>query len=245
VTQPAGGGDDSAEFVADVTVPDGSQFAPGDTFDKTWRLRNNGTSTWTPEFKLVFISGSQMNGPATQALPGNVPPGETADLTVALTAPAEPGTHRGFWMLQNAQGANFGVGVQSNEAFYVEINVLGEGGQPLPTPPPGEGSGVVESLGISVDQASYTGTCPHTFSFGIQVTMSEPALVTIELVAGSDNPAYVFTLPPPQTYNLGAGPASFVYTLSLTASVNGWAQAKVSSPVVVTSNTANFSLTCQ
>jgi hypothetical protein len=36
-----------------------------------------------------------------------------------------------------------------------------------------------------------------------------------------------------------------VYTLDLTASVNANAIARVTSPVLVDSNTANFSLTCQ
>ena len=242
---PPTGGTDSAEFIADVTVPDGTQYSPGDTFDKTWRLQNNGTSTWTTGYNLVFISGSQMNGPALQPLAADVPPGETVDLTVALTAPAEPGTHRGFWLMQNALGENFGIGPAADLAFYVEISVLGEGGQPVPTSPPASGSGVVESVGITVDQASYTGACPHTFSFSVQVTVSEPALVTIELIAGSDNPGYIFNLPAPQTYNLGTGSSSFVYTLDLTASVNANAIARVTSPVIVDSNTANFSLTCQ
>ena len=34
---------DSALFVKDVTIPDGSQVEPGATFKKTWRLRNIGT----------------------------------------------------------------------------------------------------------------------------------------------------------------------------------------------------------
>jgi hypothetical protein len=242
---PTTGGTDSAEFIADVTVPDGTQFAAGDTFDKTWSLRNNGTSTWTTDYKLVFISGNQMNGPALQPLVANVAPGETVELTVAMTAPAEPGTHRGFWMMQNSLGENFGIGPASDLAFYVEISVLGEGGQPVPTSPPAGGSGVVESVGITVDQSSFTGACPHTFSFAVSVTVSEPALVTIELIAGSDNPGYLFNLPAPQTYNLGTGTSSFVYTLDLTASVNAYAIARVTSPVVVDSNTANFSLTCQ
>ena len=35
-----------AAFVADVTIADGSYIAPGSTFTKTWRIRNNGTTTW-------------------------------------------------------------------------------------------------------------------------------------------------------------------------------------------------------
>ena len=42
---------DRAQFVADVTVPDGTRYDPGATFTKTWRLRNIGTCTWTTSWK--------------------------------------------------------------------------------------------------------------------------------------------------------------------------------------------------
>ena len=38
---------DLAQFVRDVTVPDGTTFLPGATFTKTWRLKNAGTCTWS------------------------------------------------------------------------------------------------------------------------------------------------------------------------------------------------------
>jgi hypothetical protein len=38
---------DLAQFIADVNVPDGTVFQPGETFTKTWRLKNNGVCTWT------------------------------------------------------------------------------------------------------------------------------------------------------------------------------------------------------
>src|SRR5512143_3278895 len=48
-TQPAAAlsSCDWAQFVADVTVPDGTSYAPGTTFTKTWRLKNIGSCTWT------------------------------------------------------------------------------------------------------------------------------------------------------------------------------------------------------
>ncbi|PIU90073.1 MAG: hypothetical protein COS63_04110, partial [Anaerolineae bacterium CG06_land_8_20_14_3_00_57_67] len=49
---------DWAQFVADITVPDGASFAPGAAFTKTWRLKNIGTCTWTTSYALVFVSGS-------------------------------------------------------------------------------------------------------------------------------------------------------------------------------------------
>ena len=45
---------DWAAFITDVTVPDGTQFAPGEVFTKTWRLKNIGTCTWTPDYDIAF-----------------------------------------------------------------------------------------------------------------------------------------------------------------------------------------------
>ena len=38
---------DWVTFLKDVTVPDGTEFTQGETFTKTWRLKNRGTCTWT------------------------------------------------------------------------------------------------------------------------------------------------------------------------------------------------------
>ena len=103
-----------AEFVADITIPDGTIITPGQNFTKTWRLRNNGTCTWTPSYAVVFSDGNSMNGPTTQALAGNVNPGQTVDISVNLTAPATPGDYTGNWKIRDASGVLFG-------RFYVQI----------------------------------------------------------------------------------------------------------------------------
>jgi hypothetical protein len=58
-------------------------------------------------------------------LPGSVAPGQSVDVSVTLTAPASAGSHTGYWMLRNPSGALFGSGSKANEAFYVEISVVG------------------------------------------------------------------------------------------------------------------------
>ena len=45
---------DQAQFVSDLTAPDGAAFAPGAAFTKTWRLANIGTCTWTSAYNLVW-----------------------------------------------------------------------------------------------------------------------------------------------------------------------------------------------
>lgn len=131
-TQPPISSCDKAQFIADVTIPDGMVMYPGQVFDKTWRLKNIGTCTWTTAYKLVFVSGEQMGGPAEANLPTNVPPGSTVDLTVRLTAPSVGGTYRGYWQFKNASGVLFGIGTPAIKPWWVEIRVAG----PTPTPGP-------------------------------------------------------------------------------------------------------------
>ncbi len=50
----------NAEFVTDVTVPDGTQVSPGTVLDKRWRVLNTGTCDWGPGYSLVLISGDAM-----------------------------------------------------------------------------------------------------------------------------------------------------------------------------------------
>jgi hypothetical protein len=114
---------DWVTFVKDVSIPDGTKFSSGDTFTKTWRLKNRGTCTWTPDYMLVFASGDQMGGTTAVRLPGYVSPGQTVDVSVTLTAPAKRGHYVGYWMLRNPAGTLFGFGDSANKAFYVDINV--------------------------------------------------------------------------------------------------------------------------
>jgi len=110
-------------FVRDVTIPDGTGFAPGETFTKTWRLKNRGICTWTADYMLVFTSGDSMGNTTAVRLPGNVAPGQSVDVSVTLTAPNRRGDYVGYWMLRNPSGMLFGYGEKANQAFYVDINV--------------------------------------------------------------------------------------------------------------------------
>jgi hypothetical protein len=116
---------DAAVFVRDVTYPDGSVLSRGEDFTKTWRLKNNGTCSWTTSYRLVFVSGEEMNGPASIPLSVNVPPGNTVDLSVNLEAPSNDGKYRGYWKLRNSSNALFGIGTQADTAFWVDIKVAG------------------------------------------------------------------------------------------------------------------------
>jgi len=94
---------DSAAFVADVTVPDGTSFNQGDTIHKVWRVKNTGTCTWSTQYSIVFASGDQMNAPASTPL-HNTKPGDTLDISVDLTAPNQAASYRSDFELHNPSG---------------------------------------------------------------------------------------------------------------------------------------------
>ena len=110
-----------ASFVSDVTIADGSYIAPGNTFIKTWRIRNNGTTTWTTNYKLVFVSGTQMAEQNYVNLPYNVGPGQSVDISVQMTAPTEAGSYKSEWKLVNESGTQFGVGANCQTPVWAQI----------------------------------------------------------------------------------------------------------------------------
>jgi len=116
---------DAAAFVTDVTYPDGSIVGRGNTFTKTWRIKNVGTCTWTTSYDLVYVGGEKFDAKNAVSLPINVGPGKTVDLSIQLTAPSKNGDYTGYWKLRNASGIQFGFGTAGDSSIYVDINVSG------------------------------------------------------------------------------------------------------------------------
>ena len=105
------GAADDARFEADVDYPDGTAIAAGTRFTKTWRVRNAGTSAWSAGYALAFVGDNRMNGsgPVADSIPLPAAlPGETVEVSVALTAPLAPGLHRSTWRPRNPEGVLFG-----------------------------------------------------------------------------------------------------------------------------------------
>jgi hypothetical protein len=119
---------DWAQFVSDVTVPDGTIYTTGQTFTKTWRLKNIGTCTWNTSYAVVFSSGELMSAASSVNMPHSVAPGGTVDVSVNMTAPNTAGTYKGSWLLRNASNATFGIGGGANQAFWVEIKAQAPSG---------------------------------------------------------------------------------------------------------------------
>jgi len=118
----------AVSFQADLTIQDGTVFAPNADFTKTWRLKNIGSCSWTNSYDLVFVEGSRMEGKKVLALDEKIRPGETLDISIELTSPVNPGDHRGYWMLRTDDGRWFGYGAAANKAFWVDITVVNPSG---------------------------------------------------------------------------------------------------------------------
>ncbi len=124
---------DKATFIKDVTYPDNTIVPSETSFTKTWRLKNDGQTTWTSDYELVFSSGNAMDGKAASKIGTTVKPGEEIDISIELKSPKNSGEYKGEWMLRNTQGKVFGVGPNADKTFWVIIKVGNYKSEDVPT----------------------------------------------------------------------------------------------------------------
>ena len=144
----------NSAFVTDVTVPDGTNFSAGQTFNKIWKLSNTGTCAWGTGYQLVFISGEAMTSSTVVSVPATAS-GATADILVPMTAPATAGDHTGSWRMRSADGAVFG------QTVTVKITVPG-----APPPPSSGCSGNPVIASFTVASATITAGSSTTLNWG-------------------------------------------------------------------------------
>src|ERR1043165_1362408 len=106
-------------FVSDVSIPDNTPVTAGQSFTKTWKVKNSGSCAWDAGFKFAFTGGDAMGG-TTYTLPSSVAAGAVTDISVAMTAPNKTGTLRGNWRMSTPRGQFFG------DEVYVQV-VIGGG----------------------------------------------------------------------------------------------------------------------
>ncbi len=184
---------DSA-YVADVTISDDTELAPGAPFVKTWRLRNNGTCPWGSGTRLVFVDGDRMGGTAAVEVPAT-PPGETVDLEVPLIAPDQPGTYRGAWRMQSPSGDSFG------DRPYVQI-VVSMSVTVTPAPTPTETAPPMPDLDITLVSGNLQLEIGQPLELLVTIrnagsgSTTQPADVRVVLLPGLETQTTVPTLPP-------------------------------------------------
>lgn len=218
---------DQLAFVKDVTVPDDTKFDPGESFTKTWRIKNTGTCTWNSDYELVFDSGKSMSGPASKAVTaGTVAPGDTVDISINLKAPNTAGTHRGTYKIRNDSGVIF-----TNTGIWVQIKVV----EPV--------AFAVTKVVVTVDDSTFSGACPHKFTFTGKITVNQAGTVTYKWLrsdgASSSEVDLTFASAGTKdvTKNWTFGGAGNTYT-------DYWQQVEIVSPNSKKSAKALFTLEC-
>ncbi|MBN2044579.1 MAG: hypothetical protein JW757_06125 [Anaerolineales bacterium] len=112
---PEAGCTPDSEFIDDVTLPDGTLVSPGQTITKTWRIKNDGTCTWTGDYvweQLNFGESKLKANVQALPLPVTVAPGQTYDISVelVLAADAEIGSrHTARFQMRSPEGDLFGT----------------------------------------------------------------------------------------------------------------------------------------
>ncbi len=116
ITPTAGPCTNELTFLDDLTVEDGTTFAPGAAIDKQWLVQNDGSCDWASTYKLKWVGGYTLGVSEEQPLfPARA--GVQVTLRIVFTAPAEPGTYQTIWQAQDADGNLFG------DTVYMEIVV--------------------------------------------------------------------------------------------------------------------------
>jgi hypothetical protein len=89
---------------------DGATFKPGDSFDKSWTIKNTGTVTWEPDWEFEYKSGDDISPSPDFLIGQQVPPGKTITLVIDIDVPNVPYKDSGkvlvmTWSLNN--GSHF------------------------------------------------------------------------------------------------------------------------------------------
>lgn len=107
------------QFLDDLTIPDGTEVGPGQSFSKRWLVKNSGSCNWDRSYSLQLISGLALGAEKIQAL---YPARQTtkAVLEIIFTAPDNPGRYNSWWQAYDPDGNRFG------DPVYLEISVVSE-----------------------------------------------------------------------------------------------------------------------
>jgi len=106
--------DNDLTFINDLSVPDDTEFRPGDEIIKTWLVQNSGECNWDEEYSIRLVDGSPMGANTTQPLfPARS--GSEAEITVNVTAPQNEGLTYSTWQAYDPDGEPFG------QTFFIQV----------------------------------------------------------------------------------------------------------------------------
>lgn len=133
---------DNAIYVKDVNYPDTEEvpgFNRNESFVKTWRIENTGTTTWNTTYYIIYagsddgtilVDTTKLVDPEKiiVAVQKPVKPGEQLDISIPMKAPDRAGNFKNYFSMMNDKGQLFG------EYLSIEIRVRSESAQPTPMP---------------------------------------------------------------------------------------------------------------
>lgn len=94
-------------LVRDEFTEENNTVPPNTTFQKVWRVQNNGDESWPLGCYLQFTAGDQLS--SVQRIPAPpLSPSATAELAVQMTSPSTPGIFQSKWRMITPSGSYFG-----------------------------------------------------------------------------------------------------------------------------------------
>lgn len=66
---------------------DGATFKPGDSFDKSWTIKNNGTVTWDASWDFEYKGGTDISPTGDFSIGQQVKPGQTITIVIEVDVP--------------------------------------------------------------------------------------------------------------------------------------------------------------
>lgn len=204
------------------TISDGTVFNPGEHFEKSWTLRNEGDCDWTTGYTLKFVEGNRMNGASSISVPSVIEPWEDITFKVNLTAPDKEGNYVGVWQLFAEDGEEMG-------RYWVDI-IVDE-----PTP-----DFAVTSVSTNITNSNFSGPCPHVIDVEIYLTVNTAGEVTYQPETSD------LGMGPVDTIQFdSAGTDTEFYTWTIHNAGNYWLKVHIANPNNQTFGPFNLTVTCQ
>ena len=214
-----------AVFVSE-TIPDNTHLKLSENFTKTWTVMNTGTCTWNTNYKWVFVSGDQMEAPASVNLTQEVAPNGQITISVPMKTPYTEGTYTGYWALQGEDGVNFFTNnsvkiITSSDSFRV--------------------------TSVTTTLKDHTGVeCPYDNTFNVSITTSSAGTIKYHLIFGSSDAGTISeTSPSNVKFDKGETKTIEQHWYDMDGGDNYWVKVYIDSPNNQSFGSFKFDITCK
>ena len=107
------------KYLKDLTIPDGSDVAPGKKITKRWLISNEGSCNWDQSYSFQLISGLALGAEKVQDL-NPIRQGAKGIVEITFTAPDNPGRYNSWWQAYDPKGNRFG------DSLFIDIMVVSD-----------------------------------------------------------------------------------------------------------------------